>query len=131
MSRAAKRCPLMTFSPSKDKALLRFGEVCALEEANKADLKILREWLARKHGGHCFLKGYEADIWNEDHEKDLVSVTAPSRNKDALSHWVDLYILPIYHRVLGRRFKVNTNVSHRSPSLEPARASYLTALVGP
>lgn len=118
------------FFSSKDKALHRFSKICALEEANKADLKILREWLERKRGGHFFLKGYEADIWSEDHEKDLVSMTAGSRNKDTLSHWVDLYILPFYHRVLGHRVKVSTNVSYRPPSLEPLRASYLTTSIG-
>lgn len=114
------------FFSSKDKALLRFRKICALEEANKADLKTLREWLERKRGGHFFLKGYEADIWNEDHEKDLVSMTAGSQNKDILSHWVDLYILPLYHQVLGHRVKVSTNVSYRPPSLKPVRASYST-----
>src|ERR1700733_4095215 len=129
MSRAAKRRPLTTLSPSKDKALLRFRKVCALEEANKADLKILREWLERKHGGHFFLKGYEADIWSELHEKDLVSLTAGSRNKDTLSHWVNLYILPVYHRVLGHRVKVSPNVSYRLPSLKSVRASSSTTLI--
>ena len=113
------------FSP-KDKALHRFSKVCALEEANKADLKILREWLGRKRGGHFFLKGYEADIWSELHEKDLVSLTAESRNKDTLSHWVNLYVLPFYHRALGHRVKVSTNVSYGPPSLEPVRASSST-----
>jgi hypothetical protein len=118
------------FLSSEDKALLRFRKVCALEEANKADLKILREWLERKHGGHFFLKGYEADIWSEVHEKDLVSLTAGSRNKDTLSHWVDLYILPFYHQVLGHRVKVSTNVSYRPPGPESVRASSSATLIG-
>ena len=118
------------FLSSKDKALLRFNKVCALEEANKVDLKTLREWLERKRGGHCFLKGDEADVWNEAHEKDLVSMTAGGRNKDTLSRWVDRYTLPFYHRVLGHRVKVSTNVSYRPPSLELVRVSYSITLIG-
>ena len=79
-----------------------------LEEANKADLQVLRDWLTRRTGGHCFLQGREADIWSDVHEKDLVSLTARSRDKDLLSNWVDLHIIPFYHKILGHRIKVST-----------------------
>jgi len=86
-----------------NKALLRFSEVTTLEAANKSDLNNLREWLRRKDGGHNFLRGYEADTWDKFNEKDLVSLTARYRNKDVLSKWIDIYIIPLCHRLWGDR----------------------------
>ncbi len=55
------------------------------------------------------MKGYEAETWHKSNEKDLVSLTARYRDKDVLSKWIDIYIVPQYHRYLGQRLQVRAD----------------------
>jgi hypothetical protein len=91
----------------KDKALHRYSKICSLEKVKKSDLKVFQNWLRRKDGGHFFLKGHEARTWSKENEEDLVSMSA--KDKDAISTFIDLYIIPFYHKVLGNRIKVSAN----------------------
>lgn len=52
-----------------------------------------------------FLKGYEADTWDVVNEEDLVSMTDKYHDKDIIAKWIDVYIIPLYHRALGYRLK--------------------------
>lgn len=92
---------------TKDKSLYHYSRICSLERANKLDVKALQEWLRLKDGGHYFLKGHEASTWSEDNEKDLISMM--TKDEDTLSRWIDLYILPLFHKFLGQRVKVGPN----------------------
>jgi hypothetical protein len=86
-----------------------------LEKANKSDLETLQDWLESRDGGDFFLRGYEADTWHKSNEEDLVSMTHRYRDKDVLSIWIDVYIIPFFHRVLGHRFKVRRRFSLQAP----------------
>jgi len=101
--------------------MCRFRKICTLERANKSDLEILQDWLESRDGGDFFLRGYEADTWHKSNEEDLVSMTCRYRDKDVFSIWIDVYIIPFFHRVLGHRLKVRRCLAfkhiHRSKRL--------------
>jgi hypothetical protein len=50
------------------------------------------------------LLGADADSWNEENERDLVSLSS-RRPPDAFSRWLSDSVLPTLHRVAGSRFK--------------------------
>lgn len=51
------------------------------------------------------MKGYEADTWDVVNEEDLVSMTDRYHDKDIIAKWIEVYIIPLYHRALGNRLK--------------------------
>jgi hypothetical protein len=90
--------------------LCRFRTICTFERANRADLDSLRDWLEDRDGGDLFLKGYEADTWDVVNEEDLVSMTDGYHDKDIIAKWIDVYIIPLYHRTLGYRLKARKSL---------------------
>ena len=86
--------------------MCRFRKLCTFEQANRSDLETLQDWLESKEGGNCFLRGYEADTWDQSNEEDLVSMTNRDREMDVLSKWIDVNVIPLYDRFLGHRLKV-------------------------
>jgi hypothetical protein len=90
--------------------MCRFQRICTFEQPEKSDLEILQDWLGDTQGGNNFLRGYEADTWDKSNEKDLVSMTCRSREKDLLSKWINAHIIPLYHQMLGRRHKVRQSL---------------------
>jgi hypothetical protein len=90
----------------EDEAMCRFRTICTFDGANRSDLENLQDWLRSKDGGDLFLRGYEAETWDKLNEEDLVSMTNRYQEKDVISKWIDVYIVPLYHRTLGRRLKV-------------------------
>jgi hypothetical protein len=84
-----------------------FRKICTFEPANRSDLEHLQHWLDSEDGGNLFLRGYEADTWDKLNEEDLVSMTNRCRDKDVISQWIDVYIIPLYHRTIGHRLKVS------------------------
>jgi len=63
------------------------------------------------------LRGYEADTWHKSNEEDLVSMTHRYRDKDIFSIWIDVYIIPFFHRVLGHRLKDREKLREDDSSL--------------
>lgn len=86
--------------------MCRFRKICTFEQANRSDLDNLQDWLESRDGGDFFLRGYEAETWDKSNEEDLVSMTNRYRDEDVISKWIDVYIIPLYHRTLGYRLKV-------------------------
>ncbi|KAH0563000.1 hypothetical protein GP486_002433 [Trichoglossum hirsutum] len=88
-------------------ALLQQYRVSKFEEANKPDLKELRDWLERKKGGNYFLQGREADPWQDEdkHTKDLISLISHHREKDFFTSWIRDKFLTWFHDGWGHRFK--------------------------
>lgn len=94
-----------------DKALHRFHKLFTLENVNTSDLQHLRQWIKQRNGGNKFLQGFERDTWDGTHDNDLVSLTARDTDQDVLSKWIDHYAVPLYHRVLGHRYRVRYGLS--------------------
>lgn len=90
--------------------MCRFQRICTFEQPDKSDLEILQDWLRHTQGGNHFLRGYEADTWDEPNKKDLVSMIYRSREKDRLSKWIDVNVIPFYHHMLGHRHKVRNSL---------------------
>ncbi len=89
-----------------DDALLQQAEILRLRDANKSDLKIIREWILRPDGGNGFFRGREADPWAEENTEDLVSLAGWLDGKDHFTLWIKDIVLPWFHSHLGWRWKV-------------------------
>jgi hypothetical protein len=50
------------------------------------------------------LLGIDGDSWNEEHERDLVSLWS-RRPPDVFSRWLSESVVPTFHRVAGAKFK--------------------------
>jgi hypothetical protein len=77
------------------------------------------------------LKGYEAETWDKSNEEDLVSMTHRYQDKDVLSKWIDIHVIPFYHRTLGHRLKVGnaSGIKHTTPSSRPVEGCFMVLLV--
>ena len=87
-----------------DDALLRYASVARLEKPSDRNSDLLREWLDRPEGGDFFLRGREAEIW--DNKTDLVALSQSEIGKDCLSRWISDLLIPWYHEIWGHRTKV-------------------------
>lgn len=65
---------------------------------------MLKGWLDRPEGGDFFLRGREAEIWNEDN--DLIAVAPSQERGDSLTWLISDKIVPWYHHRWGHRKKV-------------------------
>jgi hypothetical protein len=106
-----------------DETLLKYKELCALQNPTRHDLTTLRQWLTRTEYGDNFLEGVERNIFphhervdNTDYERvsDLVSLSPQAVEKDAFSRWMTDELLHKFHNLIGHRFKVGSPVEYRS-----------------
>lgn len=106
-----------------DETLLKYKELCALQNPTRHDLTTLRQWLTRTEYGDNFLEGVERNIFphhervdNTDYERvsDLVSLSPQAVEKDAFSRWMADELLHKFHNLIGHRFKVGSPVEYRS-----------------
>lgn len=89
-----------------DDALLQYTKLQEFEAPSHRPVEVLKGWLDRPEGGDFFLRGREAEIWDED--KDLIAV-APSQDRgDSLIWLISDKIVPWYHRRWGHRKKVTS-----------------------
>lgn len=86
--------------------MLQFAQMQHLEQANKKDLELLREWLDRREGGDQFLQGREASTWSPEHTKDLVGIASRYNEKDWFSRWMGDRLIPWFHCRIGYKVKV-------------------------
>src|SRR5579862_4096653 len=94
-----------------DKALLQHVQISKFEEANEADLEVLRDWLGRKNGGNCTIRGREANPWEDDeYAKDLTSLISQDGEKDCFTLWAKNKFMPRFHKCLGHHMKVPYSV---------------------
>ncbi|KAL8993953.1 MAG: hypothetical protein Q9169_005959 [Polycauliona sp. 2 TL-2023] len=90
---------------SKDKALVLYSRVQALPDPCDRDLHTLQEWLDRPEGGDFFLRGREADTWNDEH--DVLALSSRQANRDSVTALVNDRIIPWYHCLRSRWDKPN------------------------
>ncbi|KAL8742368.1 MAG: hypothetical protein Q9190_005132 [Brigantiaea leucoxantha] len=83
-------------------ALVRYSQVQGMPRPYARHLQILQQWLDRPEGGNFFLRGYEADIW--ENEKDVVAFSDAKNEKDSCTRSICSHIVPLYHRFWIRRF---------------------------
>jgi len=95
-----------TLKVGLDGFLLRTAKVLGFEAPRQGNLYFLREWLGDENGGDHFLAdaGVEAEVWQDDHQSDLIVLTPTSR-RDPLAEWMNDKVRPIYHRYIGHRIK--------------------------
>jgi hypothetical protein len=87
-----------------DDAVYKQSMLFGLESPSKHDVQFFREWLERPRMGAFPLLGLDANSWEAEHEHDLMSLLS-RKPRDAFSKWLSTSIVPLYHRVLGSKYK--------------------------
>ncbi|KAL8840376.1 MAG: hypothetical protein Q9176_003869 [Flavoplaca citrina] len=76
----------------------------ALPAPSIRDLRTLQEWLDRPDGGDFFLRGREAEMWED--EGDVLTLSSHQANKDTVTGFVNDVVVPWYHDLRCRWDKV-------------------------
>ena len=98
---------------SKYNALLQQIKICKQDGPSKHDLNLLQSWLGRAKGNDHSLRGPGSDVWKvgegrlRDTESDFLVLSSRHRNQDRFERWTGETLLRVYHRLIGRRFKVS------------------------
>lgn len=98
---------------STNHALVQQIEICKYGGPSQHDLSLLRSWLTSPEGNDLSLRGWGCDVWEEhegrlrDTENDFVVLSSKHRSRDRFERWAGDTLLGIYHRLLGRHFKVS------------------------
>lgn len=87
-----------------DDAILQYSRIQKLEKPNDVDWKLFQEWLDRPEGGDFFLRGREAEIWQNG--KDLITFTDRRAKSDSLTRLISEKLVPWYHDRWGYRVPV-------------------------
>jgi hypothetical protein len=58
-----------------DAALLQYKEVQKMQNPDRRNLVVLKEWLDRPQLGNLFLRGHEAEIYDAAHFADMVAIS--------------------------------------------------------
>jgi hypothetical protein len=90
---------------SADDAVLKQASLARLEQPRKYDLEFLRSWFRRPGMGSFPLLGIDKDAWDTKNEDDLLAIR-PRAAPDMFSKWFTEYLVPRYHHILGKNFKV-------------------------
>ena len=97
----------------KNNALLQQIKICKQDGPSEHDLSILRSWLDCPKGNNCSLRGPGWDVWKaregqlRDTENDFLVLSSKHSNRDRFERWTGDTLLQVYHRHIGRRFKVS------------------------
>jgi hypothetical protein len=78
--------------------LSAYRSLHTLPPAHPQHLENLRGWLTNKDGGHGFLHGVEASLYNGSVDHDLVSLTSKNDQPDAVTEIINKYVLPWCHQ---------------------------------
>ncbi|ETN47150.1 uncharacterized protein HMPREF1541_01341 [Cyphellophora europaea CBS 101466] len=90
--------------------LLQHHRLTALPRATPRQHRKLTEWLHDKRGGHGFLRGVEAAVWDDEWAADLSSLQPPAA--DLLTRLIDKIAIPLYHRTVGHRRQQHVYISN-------------------
>ncbi|KFY10220.1 hypothetical protein V491_07756, partial [Pseudogymnoascus sp. VKM F-3775] len=105
-----------------------------LEQPRPYDIEFLRSWFRRPGMGSFPLLGIDGNSWDVEYEDDLVAIKARTA-PDMFSKWFTETLVPIYHHLLGERFKKPINdeagegIYHYNESVLKATLSTLTTVV--
>ena len=110
----------LIFPPNR--ALLQQIEICKQDGPSRHDLRLLRGWLVSADGNDCSLEGPGWDAWigdegssgDQDSENDYVVLSSKHGNRDRFERWAGDSLLGLYHRLVGRHFKVRSQCSSHS-----------------
>jgi len=89
-----------------DNALLQQVELSKLRRPSPHNLEVIRKWLQWPEYGNFFLRGIEAEVWEEANATDLVALSESQREQHIFSRWYSEKFLAYFHRCLGYRFRV-------------------------
>ena len=73
-----------------------------LDCPDENSLKELRKFLEERRP----LVGLDRDAWNHINQHDLVAIR-PQQARDFVSRWVLRTLVPLYHEMIGKHFKVS------------------------
>ena len=90
--------------------MLLYRQLSQLPAVDHMHLKNFRAWMKEAHGGHNFLHGAEALLWERDFEHDLTSLCIPADQQDPVTRFVYSTVLPFYHETIGQRHKTPLEV---------------------
>jgi hypothetical protein len=88
-----------------DEAVLVQSMLMKLKSPRARNLQYLQVWMERPTMGNVYLLGADSDIWSDPNVWDLIALDQRPAN-DMFSAWVSDSVLPVYHRAIGRLFKV-------------------------
>ena len=97
-------------------ALLQQIEICKQSGPSEHDVSFLRSWLNRIGGNSSSLRGPGSDVWEvsegrlRDTENDYLVLSPKHRNRDRFERWAGDTFLRVYHRFIGRHFKVSRRI---------------------
>ena len=110
---------------SAGEELLLYRQLSQLPAVDRLHLHNFRAWMKDAEGGHEFLHGAEAMLWDKDFEHDLTSLCIPADQKDPVTRFVYSTVLPFYHENIGLRHKTPLEVpnpfngqKHSTPAFE-------------
>lgn len=86
-----------------DDTLLQVAAVNSLSKPHLSDLQFLRKWIDHRCGGDSFLSAIEGGPWKDPGTKDLILLSGDNQPGDRLAEALSSTIIPIYHRLIGRR----------------------------
>lgn len=82
--------------------------MAAKESPNPYDLRFFRSWLERPKMGNFPILGPDQFVWDIGNEADLIAVHR-RKGKDLLTRWFIDRVVPYFHSLIGRHFKVFLN----------------------
>jgi hypothetical protein len=89
-----------------DECLSHFMQLCNQSSPTKSDLGFLNMWREHENMGNFPLSGTDRNIWEDSNTTpDLIAIKR-GRKGDVFSQFSINKILPIYHCLCGRYFKV-------------------------
>lgn len=93
-----------------DESIIKQTYLARLEQPRPYDIEFLRSWFRRPGMGSFPLLGIDGNSWDVEYEDDLVAIKARTA-PDMFSKWFTETLVPIYHHLLGERFKVFHSLS--------------------
>lgn len=88
-----------------DEAFAQVAFMTAKESPNPYNLRFFRTWLERPKMENFPILGPDQFVWDVDDEADLVAVHR-QKGEDLLTRWFIYRVVPCFHRLVRRHFKV-------------------------
>lgn len=96
-----------------DDMLLKVERIATMEGPRSYDIEFLRSWFSRPTLGSSPILGIDKIAWDSQYEDDLVGIK-PRTTPDTFSHWFTEKAVPLYHHLMGEKFKVRSSVLSKS-----------------
>ena len=74
-------------------------------EPSPESLGFLQEWMKRPSMGGVYLVGLDSDVWEKPIPGDMVALW-PDQSSDTFTSWIRRKVIPRYHQIVGRYYKV-------------------------